>query len=297
MSGRLRRRYQRLLVTYPSAYRRAHGDEIISTLLDAARPDQRFPAPREAASLLLGGLRTRARQAALQAPRRLWTDGLHLGVLLIVLVNLGHALQPPSPFPLWITLVAVGALAMLRGWTRTALMAATVTALAAARPLLPSVSLPWWLPGYGDWSVVARYAVPAAVLAVLAWPSVGRPPARSWWWLLLPAAAMLPLEGDAWALVQAGLEVGLLLVMLVVAVAALDPRPAIGAAVYLAPGLVYAVEETITTGAPAPWRWAIGRWWPPSWLGSPRRPGEPDGCNSGSESPEPRFVQGGSALP
>jgi hypothetical protein len=147
---------------------------------------------------------------------------------------------------------------MLRGWTRTALMAATVTALAAARPLLPPVSLPWWLPGYGDWSVVARYAVPAAVLAVLAWPSVGRPPARSWWWLLLPAAAMLPLEGDAWALVQAGLEVGPLLVVLVVAVAALDPRPAIGAAVYLAPGLVYAVEETITTGAPS--TLALGHW-------------------------------------
>ena len=258
MRGRLRRRYQRLLATYPSAYRRAHGDEIISTLLDAARPDQQLPAPREAVSLLLGGLRTRAHQAAMQSPRRLWTDGLHLGVLLIVLVNLGHALQTPFTFPLWIALVGVTALAVLRGWTRTALIAATVTALAAARPLLPQVPLPWWLPGYGDWSVVARYGVPAAVLAVLAWPRIGRPRARSWWWLLLPAAAMLPLEGDAWALVQAGLEVGLLLVVLVVAVGALDPRPAIGAAVYLVPGLVDAAEETITTGAPS--TLALGYW-------------------------------------
>jgi hypothetical protein len=258
MSGRLRRRYQRLLVTYPFAYQRAHGDEIIGTLLDAARPDQQFPAPREAASLLLGGLRTRTRQAALQSPRRLWTDGLQLGVLLIVLVNLGHALQPPSFFPLWIALVALGALAVLRGWTRTALIAATVAALAAARPLLPQVALPWWLPGYGDWSMVARYAVPAAVLAVLAWPRMGRPRARSWWWLLLAAAAMLPLAGPAWALAQAGLEVGLLLVVLVVAIAAVDPRPAIGAAVYLAPGLLYAAEETITTGVPS--TLALGHW-------------------------------------
>jgi hypothetical protein len=250
MSGRLRRRYEWLLVTYPSAYRRAHGDEMLSTLLDAARPDQRLPAPREAVSLLLGGLGTRAHQAALQSPRRLWIDGLHLGVLLIVLVNLGHALQPPFRFPLWIALAAVTALAVLRGWTRTALIAATVTALAAARPLLPPVALPWWLPGYGDWSMVARYAVPALVLAVLAWPSIGRPRAWSWWWLLGPAAAALPLAGQPWALAQAGLEVGLLLVVLVVAVAALDPRPAIGAAVYLAPGLAYAVEETITTGVP-----------------------------------------------
>jgi hypothetical protein len=113
MSGRLRRRYERLLFTYPSSYRRAHGDEMISTLLEAARPDQRLPAPRETASLLLGGLRRRALQAARQSPRRLWADGLHLGVLLIVLVNLGHALQ--MLFPLWIALVAVGALAVLLG--------------------------------------------------------------------------------------------------------------------------------------------------------------------------------------
>ena len=69
---------------------------------------------------------------------------------------------------------------------------------------------------------------------------------------------MLPLAGDAWALVQAGLEVGLLLVVLVVAVGALDPRPAIGAAVYLVPGLVDAAEETITTGAPS--TLALGYW-------------------------------------
>lgn len=260
MSGRLRRRYERLLVTYPSAYRRVHGEEMLGTLLEAARPDQQLPAPREAASLLLGGLRTRAHQAAKQSPRRLWIDGLQLGVLLIVLVNLGHALGHVlhSPFPLWIALVVLGALAVLRGWTRMALIAATVTALAAARPLLPPVALPWWLPGYGDWSVVARYAVPAVVLAVLAWPRMGRPQPRSWWWLLLPAAAALPLEGEVWALVQAGLEVGLLLVVLGVAVAALDPRPAIGAAVYLAPGLVYAAEETITTGVPS--TLALGYW-------------------------------------
>jgi hypothetical protein len=250
MSGRLRRRYARLLVTYPSAYRWAHGDEILGTLLEAARPDQQIPTPREAASLLLGGLRTRAHQAARQSPRRLWADGLQLGVLLIVLVNLGHAVRSLSLFPLWSALVALGALAVLRGWIRTALIATAVAALAAARPLLPQVSLPWWLPGYGDWSMVARYAVPAAVLVVLAWPGVGRRPARSWWWLLLPAAA-LPFAGDPWALAQAGLEIGVLLVVLVVAVAARDPRPAIGAAVYLVPGLFFAVEERVTAGAPS----------------------------------------------
>lgn len=256
MSGRLRRRYQRLLFTYPSGYRAAHGEEILSTLLEAAAPTQRFPSWRESTSLLLGGLRMRARQAAKESPRRLWTDGLHLGVLLVVLVDLGSALQ--LRFPLWTALVAVGALAVLRGWGRTALAATAIAALAVARPFVPQVGLPWWLPGYGDWSAVGRYLWPAVVLAVLAWPGVGRLRPRSWWWLLLPAAqAALALAEGPWSVVKAGAEVGLLLAVLVVAVAALDPRPAIAAAVYLVPGLLYAAES-IAEGVPS--TLALGYW-------------------------------------
>ena len=254
MSGQLRRRYERLLFTYPTGYRAAHSEEILSTLLEAARPTQRWPSWRESTSLLLGGLRLRARQAAKQSPTRLWTDGLHLGVLLIV--NLGLALQ--MQFPLWIAPVAVGALAVLRGWGRTALAATAIAGLAVARPLLPQVGLPWWLPGYGDWSAVGRYVWPAVVLAVLAWPGVARLRPRSWWWLLLPAAqAALALAEQPWSLVKAGAEVGLLLAVLVVAVGALDPRPAIAAAVYLVPGLLYAAEG-IAKGAPS--TLALGYW-------------------------------------
>ena len=256
MSGQLRRRYRRLLFTYPTDYRAAHGDEILSTLLEAARPTQRWPSWRESTSLLLGGLRLRARQAAKESPTRLWTDGLHLGVLLVVLVNLGHALQ--MQFPLWIALVAIGALAVLRGWGRTALAATAIAALAVARPLLPHIGLPWWLPGYGDWSAVGRYLWPAVVLAVLARPRVARLRPRSWWWLLLPAAqAALPLTEQPWSLVKAGAEMGLLLAVLVVAAGALDPRPAIAAAVYLVPGLLYAAES-IAEGAPS--TLALGYW-------------------------------------
>jgi hypothetical protein len=256
MSGQLRRRYQRLLFTYPTDYRAAQDDEILSTLLEAARPTQRWPSWRESTSLLLGGLRLRARQAAKESPTRLWTDGLHLGVLLVVLVNLGHALQ--MQFPLWIALVAIGALAVLRGWGRTALAATAIAALAVARPLLPHIGLPWWLPGYGDWSAVGRYGWPVVVLAVLAWPGVGRLRPRSWWWLLLPAVqAALGLAEGPWSVVKAGAEVGLLLAVLVVAVGALDPRPAIAAAVYLVPGLVYAAES-IADGAPS--TRALGYW-------------------------------------
>jgi hypothetical protein len=60
-----------------------------------------------------------------------------------------------------------------------------------------------------------------------------------------------------WSVVKAGAEVGLLLGVLVVAVGALDPRPAIAAAVYLVPGLPYAAES-IADGAPS--TLAVGYW-------------------------------------
>jgi hypothetical protein len=246
MTGRLERRYRWLLRTYPSGYRDAHGDEIVGTLLEAASPTQGLPSAREAAGLLLGGLRTRAREAAAASPPRVWSDGLHLGALLIVLANLGQALElARTP---WTALVAVGALAVLRGWTRTAVVATAVAALAAARPLLPPVELPWWLPGYGDWSAVARYAVPVAVLALLARPTASPLRPRSWWWLLLPAVQVaLSTVGQPWLVV--GLGIGLLAAVVVLAVGALDPRPAVAAAVFLLPGLVHAGENLAEGGA------------------------------------------------
>jgi hypothetical protein len=246
MSKRLERRYRWLLLAYPPDYRAAHGEEIIGTLLEAASPTQRSPSGREATGLLLGGLRTRARQASAASPPRVWSEGLHLGVLLIVLANLSQALElARGP---WTVLVAVGAVAVLRGWTRTAMVATALAALAAARPLLPPVELPWWLPGYGDWSAVARYAVPVAVLAVLAWPRGSRPRPRSWWWLLLPIVHLaLPPVSQPWLV--AGLGVGLLAAVLVVTVGALDPRPAVATAVFLLPGLFHAAEYLGEGGA------------------------------------------------
>ena len=54
-----RRRYRRLLWAYPRWYRRERGREILTTLLDAAAPDRRWPSARDAADLLRGGLRRR----------------------------------------------------------------------------------------------------------------------------------------------------------------------------------------------------------------------------------------------
>ncbi|GIJ74322.1 hypothetical protein [Virgisporangium ochraceum] len=53
----LERRYRRLLLAYPRSYRRSHGAEILTTLMDAAGPSRDRPTRREVRDLMLGGLR------------------------------------------------------------------------------------------------------------------------------------------------------------------------------------------------------------------------------------------------
>ncbi|GAA4466034.1 hypothetical protein [Phytohabitans houttuyneae] len=55
----LERRYQRLLFTYPRAYRRSRGEEMVGLLMDAAPPGRTRPTLREAANLVRHGLRAR----------------------------------------------------------------------------------------------------------------------------------------------------------------------------------------------------------------------------------------------
>jgi hypothetical protein len=59
MRGTLARRYRRLLLCYPRQYRRAHGEEIVTTFLDLAPSDRTRPTVREAANLVRHGLRCR----------------------------------------------------------------------------------------------------------------------------------------------------------------------------------------------------------------------------------------------
>lgn len=53
--------YRRLLLAYPHDFRRHRGPEVITTLMDAARPEQQRPTGREAANLILSGLLWRFR--------------------------------------------------------------------------------------------------------------------------------------------------------------------------------------------------------------------------------------------
>ncbi|MEU4476762.1 hypothetical protein AB0F68_01640 [Micromonospora sp. NPDC023966] len=55
----LARRYRRLLLAYPRAYRRERGEELLGLLLDGAPAGQTRPSLRETADLIRGGLRCR----------------------------------------------------------------------------------------------------------------------------------------------------------------------------------------------------------------------------------------------
>lgn len=55
----LERAYQRLLLAYPRFYRQHRGLEILTTMLEAAKPGQSRPSRQEALHLLLSGLRCR----------------------------------------------------------------------------------------------------------------------------------------------------------------------------------------------------------------------------------------------
>lgn len=57
----LERRFRRLLLAYPGAYRRHHQAEILTTLMDAAGPGRTRPTGGEIRDLIIGGLRQRFR--------------------------------------------------------------------------------------------------------------------------------------------------------------------------------------------------------------------------------------------
>jgi hypothetical protein len=73
-SAALERRYRWLLRAYPADYRDARGEELVSTLLDAAPPGRSMPSPADVADLVGHGVRQRlgvARDAGFDAGRAL----------------------------------------------------------------------------------------------------------------------------------------------------------------------------------------------------------------------------------
>ncbi|MEO3874376.1 hypothetical protein ABGB18_36755 [Nonomuraea sp. B12E4] len=278
MSHVLELRYRRLLRAYPKDYRAKHGEELIGTLMEAARPGVHRPSAREALHLLAGGFTARVRATrAYGVPP--WADGLHLGVLIVAVLTFARLpVLPYFIYPVWTALGIVLMVALVRGWMRVAAPLAAVAAVATSWPMIPVLGSPVLALGplYGDLAPVAPYWVVAAGSAVLAVRRVGAGPtsgkarwrgvtmpARSSWWLLVPLAGwalqltQVPTWEPVWVVARSGVEVVALLLVLAATLAVRDGRWALAAAVYLLPGLVYLAENLLVTSARGFLYWGV----------------------------------------
>lgn len=261
-AGVLERRYRRLLLCYPRAYRSGYGGELIATLLDTAEPGRTLPSARESFALVAGGLRTRVIHAT---ERPAWVDGVHLGVLALSVAQLAMLVPYATTVPLWVGLSALAVLLIMRGRVRLALpvvvlVAVKVCAITLGRPWLDLTLLPvapdrFWGGGtlYGGGGPVAPmigYALAVLGLLVLAVHG-GRLGTRSWFWL--PAAPLLagadpagldfPAAGGSHATAKVALEIGVLLLAVWAGHVAHDPRWAMAAGVYLTSVLAVYAEN------------------------------------------------------
>jgi hypothetical protein len=181
MTTPLEARYLRLLRCYPRAHRRAHGPDMLTTMLDDAGPGQRWPRPGDAANLVFHGLRLRL----LRANRgglfdTGWADACALigplaALLLLasrvaVLPGMHGILHSPTAQVLAWALVAAAAILGLR---RTAALLGWAALLAEVVPVVRQ---------YDDAPVVAIGGLwrPAlAAVAALALTAAGRRPFRA----------------------------------------------------------------------------------------------------------------------
>ncbi|MBT2232400.1 hypothetical protein [Nonomuraea sp. NEAU-A123] len=249
-SATLEQRYRRLLRAYPRTYREQHGEELLSTLMEAADPETRRPAIREALPLLAGGFAAHARDARSRAPW--WVDGLHLGVLAVATTTYAMKVDvlPHLIRPIWIALAILLLVALTRGWLRLALPLAIV-AVVQASGLAARMGVPRFGPAYVETSNVVPHVVIVAGLAILAIGRRGKAlPARSWLWLLIPVSCWMLQFVDfsfeeelPWLLFRSGVEVLALSAVLWATVAAKDARWSLAAAIYMIPGLAYLAEN------------------------------------------------------
>jgi hypothetical protein len=234
---RLARCYRLLLRAYPAWYRRERGEEMLGTLLEASPPGRRWPSLRDARALIMGGFRVRAGQN-----QRLTTAAnLRLAVLL------GAALAL-----LW--LVAGDLTDAILHWTHTyspspgiaseavygvLTLAAVVSAWFAPRPVVAvlAVAAAALYVSWGDRIMAIQPAGLLILLAVLVFGRERLP--RPWLWLAGVVFAADLLQGLTPANSLYFLYIPLVFVPwiilgIVVLWAAVDARPLIAMAIYIA---------------------------------------------------------------
>lgn len=226
--------YQISLRAYPHDYRREHGPELVATANEMSPAGWSF---RQARSLVVEGLRTRARRAAGPEGHQVWFDGMAFGVAiwyilfasssLTVLIGVGGHSTDPSPPPELTAAVGMAGLAALTVTSRwpTALIHTVLAGLLFAA---------FYESGPPQEIVVAGLVAHLTLIAFAWWLALRGPGRRA----LSPTAAFLLLAAAtaiAWALGSAEATVPAVaaiigLPLIGFASIAIDPRPLIAAA-------------------------------------------------------------------
>jgi hypothetical protein len=261
----LERRCWLLLTVYPAEYRRERGEEIIGTLLETTPQGRGWPLARDVAALIIGGLRARA-----AANRRLSTAAdIRLGVLLGVAIELSlfaadflrdfvtssavFGTAQETAVSGWRELLAglLTAAAVTCAWRGPRRLLAVCAPSAAAAVIWLLIHQPVYHSGGTTVSTLSAGVAGGLLLCLAALMLLARQterPPRSWLWLigLIVATESLPgLVPDL--LLHSWLWPALLLAILMVPIAwlAIDARPALGLATYLALEVVTIFGDTV----------------------------------------------------
>jgi hypothetical protein len=246
----LERHCRILLLAYPASYRRERGEEILGTLLETTPKERTWPAPRDIRALVVSGLRARGAQNCALTTGASFRLAAVFGVAIYLsfYVNTaGYGLL----FPKWSAIAA------------NLLISATILAAWVGRPTVVLVAAIAAGTAYGI-SVTGpgrSMVLPALAALVLLARGHDRPP-RLWLWLpglAIAAPALALLFGRILHRYPGVLSIPghqaywvILLVAVVVAWLATDPRPAFALAVYL--GLWLADQLILFLTVPLPVR-------------------------------------------
>jgi hypothetical protein len=230
----LETRYRGLLRAYPRWYREDRGEEMLATLLEAARPGQSRPTGRETRSLILGGLRTRSRHGQQLTAAGSLRSAVLLAAVLILLTEDAFQLflvwggWAPDLLRYWIQVV----LALL---TLAVAVGAWLGRRAVAAAAIVCASLWVYQPPGEHLSEAIPLVLACVASAVLSLRRERLP--RSWLWLAWLAFALVELP---WVFGSVGLlhvvgHYGLFgLLAAALAWSVVDARPLAAVALWLA---------------------------------------------------------------
>ncbi|MEU9507584.1 hypothetical protein AB0D32_15035 [Micromonospora sp. NPDC048170] len=261
----LERRYRWLLRAYPRAYQQYRADEMLETLLTTADDERQRPNLREAAALVVGGLRARTGVDRLGSRSALGYSALRLSALSLLVY--GMTLWAGGPVSFLVTMLSDGPYKPDAWWFMFIVIPALLTIalfatawgsyrLALAATIL-TVAAQLWSANWFTQSLWSVFSLQGAIVPKF-WPALlaslalllllrapRTPVTRPWAWPVLGALAVVvltPSPINGWS--DAPLMSLYAFAALAVITAPIDARmPIVASVLLLAPALAQATYQ------------------------------------------------------